>query len=425
MTRFARSETLLTRQGAVDRDDIGVPTTANRVAIYLDSLQGYGADRTLIKITNSLANQGIGVDLVLAKPANQAAQNIHPSIRMFNLGSSRKNVIKNVLGLARYLSIHQPDVLFSSIHFNNVTAASSLALAKMFSTVNSKLIVRQANTLRHQLRTYPFPIGFLLGFCTRLVYKKADLIISQSEGMTRDVTGFMKAAPHKVRLIYNPTVTPDLFKQAQQPTHHPWFDHRTAPIVLAVGRLKPQKDFPNLLRAFAQVKQQIPDARLVILGEGPQRKELESLAHQLGIADSFDLPGFRSNPHAFIAMADVFVLSSQYEGLPNVLIEALALGKRIVATDCDSGPAEILKYGQYGKLVPVGDIDQMADAIGKELRKPFACLNQPQAIEDFQQETQVEKYVQVFYADSTQQGKSFKGKASQWVVKGSSVASKR
>lgn len=418
MTRFTRSGALLVEQGTFDhRDESRTLTAASKVAIYLDSLQGYGADRTLIKITNSLANRGIAVDLILAKQAKQAPQQIHPAIRMVNLGSSRGNVIKNVFGLTRYLIANQPDVLFSSIHFNNVTATASLALAQSIANVRSKLIVRQANTLRHQLKSYPFPIGSALGFCTRLAYKKADVIISQSKGMTNDLTNFMNADPQKVRLIYNPTVTPDIFELAQQPTGHPWFDHRTAPIVLAAGRLKAQKDFTSLIRAFAQVKRQIPDARLVLLGEGPQRKLLEDLAAELGIANSIALPGFQKNPYAFISMADVFVLSSQYEGLPNILIEALALGKRIVATDCESGPAEILQHGKYGMLVPVGDFTQMADAIVQSLQEPFACLNQPQAIADFQQDTQVEKYVDVFYADSTQQGKSFKGKSSQWVVK--------
>jgi glycosyltransferase involved in cell wall biosynthesis len=229
-----------------------------------------------------------------------------------------------------------------------------------------------------------------------LAYKRVDLIISQSEGMTQDITGFMKADPQKVRLIYNPTVTPDIFEQAQQPADHAWFDQKTSPIILAAGRLKPQKDFVLLLKAFANVKQSIPDARLVILGEGPQRQELEELALQLGIRQSVDLAGFRTNPYAFIAMADIFVLSSQYEGLPNILIEALALGKRIISTDCESGPVEILKHGRYGTLVPVGDLDQMTEAMKAALSQPSACLRIPEATEDFRHESQVEKYVDVF-----------------------------
>jgi glycosyltransferase involved in cell wall biosynthesis len=366
--------------------------SVKRVAFYLDALQGYGADRILVKIANGLADRKIQVDFVLSKQTNKASQSIHPAIRLFDLASSRLNVNKNVFGLAHYLHVHQPDVLFSSIHFNNVTAAAAL----MLSGVKSKLVVRQANTLRCQLRSYRFPIGLLLGFCTRLAYKRADLIISQSKGMSRDITTFMKADARKVQLVYNPTVTPNIFEQAQQPTSHAWFDQKVAPIILAGGRLKPQKDFTTLIQAFSKVKQQIPDAKLVILGEGPQRQELEALVVQLGIAESVDLIGFQKNPYAFIAMADVFVLSSQYEGLPNILIEALALGKEIVATDCDSGPAEILKYGKYGKLVPTNDPDQMADAILDTLEEPFACSRRVQAIEDFDQDSQVEKYITVF-----------------------------
>ena len=373
-----------------------ISPAVGRVAIYLDSLQGYGADKVLVKITNGLAQKGVQVDLVVAKKPEHPVQELHPGVQVLNLGSSRKQILRNVLGLSRYLSIHQPDVLFSSIHFNNVTATTALALSQVLSGVSSRLVLRQANTLRHHLKSYPFPVGHALGFCTRLSYKRADTIISQSEGMSRDVKDFMKADPEKIRLIYNPTVTPDIFEKAQQPTNHVWFDQHTAPIVLAAGRLKPQKDFTTLIRAFADVKQTIPEARLVILGDGPQRQELETLAAELGIADSVDLPGFQRNPYAFIAMADMFILSSRYEGLPNILIEALALGKRIVATDCESGPAEILQQGKYGPLVPVGSRDRMADAIREALQQPYACLRMPQATANFTQDTQVEKYIRIF-----------------------------
>jgi glycosyltransferase involved in cell wall biosynthesis len=370
--------------------------SVNRVAIYLDSLQGYGADKVLVKITNGLAEKGIQVDLVVAKKPTQTIQELHPDIQLFDLGSSRKQVLKNIFGLTRYLCTHQPDVLFSSIHFNNVTATTSLVLAELVSGIHSRLVLRQANTLRYHLKSYPFGVGAVLGLCTRLAYKKADVLISQSEGMSRDMIEFMKADPCKIRLIYNPTVTQDIFEKAQQLAGHRWVDQHDAPLIVAAGRLKPQKDFTMLLQAFAKVKQTIADVRLVILGEGPQRTELETLAAQLGIADSVDLPGFQRNPYAFLAMADLFVLSSRYEGLPNILIEALALGKRIVSTDCESGPVEILKHGKYGTLVPVGDVDRIAEAMQATLQEPFACIREPQATVDFQQRSQVEQYIRVF-----------------------------
>lgn len=372
--------------------DTAQSCSVRKIAFYLDALQGYGADRIIIKIANGLAERGIQVDLILSKPTNKASQSIHPAIQLFDLASSRLNVNKNVLRLARYLHTHQPDVLFSSIHFNNVTAATALTL----SGAKSKLVVRQANTLRHQLKGYSFPIGLALRWFVKLTYRRADVIISQSKGMSRDIIAFMEADIRKVHLVHNPTITPSIFKQAQQPAHHIWFDQKDTPIILAGGRLKPQKDFATLIHAFVKVKRQISDARLVILGEGPQRQELENLVVQLGIAKSVELVGFQKNPYAFIAMADVFVLSSQYEGLPNILIEALALGKEIVATDCDSGPAEILKYGKYGKLVPTDDPDQMADAILDALEEPFACSRRLESIEDFNQDSQVEKYISIF-----------------------------
>lgn len=395
------SDSLLPKPGSLEHFHPGTYSpvmvrgkSLNKVAIYVDSLQGYGADKILLKIANGLSDKGILVDLVVSKKLNQTGLKIHPLVNQISFDSSRFNPLKNVFCLANYLKAEKPDILFSSIHFNNIVAACALIL----SGVKSKLITRQANTLQHQLKGYPFAIGALMYPLIRLAYSKSHLVIGPSKGMLSDLKGFMKVADRKIATIYNPTVTSDIFEKAQQPTHHPWFDRKTAPIILGAGRLKPQKDFVTLIHAFAEVKKTLKDAKLVILGEGPQRQKLEKLATELGVKEDVDLVGFTENPYAFIAMADVFALSSTYEGLPNILIEALALGKKIVATNCHNGPAEILKYGQYGRLVPVGSPEPMAEALVAALEEPYASLREPQSIEDFQQASQVEKYITTFLA---------------------------
>lgn len=366
-----------------------------KIAIYIDLLQGYGADKTLLKIAEGLAELGLDVDLVTAKGVDKIGSQINPAVNLIDLGSSRFNLIKNVVGLTNYLIDKKPAILFSSIHFNNVTSACAITLAKLVG-VNTKLVVRQANRLEYQLKGYPFPIGPLMYPLIRMAYKQADLIICPSKGLLSDLTKFMKAEESKIKHIYNPTVTPDIFEKAQQETNHPWFEQKSCPIVLGAGRLKPQKDFITLIEAFARVKRNFQDAKLVILGEGKQRAELEALVTKLGLQGDVDLVGFQENPYAFIAKADLFVLSSIYEGLPNILIEALALKKKIVATNCPSGPAEILKFGRYGSLLPTGSPFLLEAAIIKALEENPSSLVESSPAKDFEQREQVEKYGQIF-----------------------------
>jgi glycosyltransferase involved in cell wall biosynthesis len=172
----------------------------------------------------------------------------------------------------------------------------------------------------------------------------------------------LKVPRKQIYVIYNPTFDDSLLLRAKEPVEHSWFQAGEPPVILGVGRLTYQKDFATLLRAFARVRQELV-CRLVILGEGEERAKLEGLAEELGVRKHVDLPGFVDNPYKYMIRASVFVLSSRYEGLPNVLIEALACGVPVVSTDCPSGPREILLDGRGGPLVPVGDADTMAAAI--------------------------------------------------------------
>lgn len=371
-------------------------SSLGKIAIYIDLLQGYGADKTLVKIAEGLADLGLDVDLVTAKRVGKVGSQINPAVNLIDLGSSRFNSIKNVVGLTQYLIKEKPAILFSSIHFNNITSACAIALAGLLGVNNSKLVVRQANWLEYQLKGYPFPIGALMYPLIRMAYKKADVIICPSKGLLSDLTKFMKAEESKIKLVYNPTVTPDIFEKAQQQTNHPWFEQKSFPIILGAGRLKPQKDFITLIEAFARVKRNFPDAKLVILGEGKQRRELENLVNKLGLQGDVDLVGFQKNPYAFIAKADVFVLSSIYEGLPNILIEALALKKKIVATNCPSGPAEILKFGKYGSLLPTSSPFLLEAAIIEALEEKSDSLAESGSANDFDHKKQIEKYGQIF-----------------------------
>jgi glycosyltransferase involved in cell wall biosynthesis len=184
-----------------------------------------------------------------------------------------------------------------------------------------------------------------------------------------DIAALTGLSRRRIVVIPNPVVTAELLDQARCPLDHPWFHPSAPPVVMGVGRLTRQKDFPTLLHAFAAVRASRP-CRLVILGEGRDRPALAALAAALNINLDVDLPGFIPNPYAYMARAAAFVLSSAWEGSPNVLTEALALGTPVVATDCPSGPREILQHGRLGRLVPIGRPEAMADAIAAILDNP-------------------------------------------------------
>ncbi|HUO88492.1 MAG TPA: glycosyltransferase, partial [Rhizomicrobium sp.] len=189
-----------------------------------------------------------------------------------------------------------------------------------------------------------------------------------SEGVARDLRSFGQFSPHKVSVVHNPVFDPDIAELARQEPLHPWLLAGDPPIILAAGRLHPQKGFDVLLRAFARVRAQI-DCRLVILGEGAERASLAAMASDIGLAYDVDFPGFARNPFSLMARAAVFVLSSRWEGFPNALVEAMASGAPVVSTDCPSGPREILDHGRYGRLVPPGSAELLADAILAVLRE--------------------------------------------------------
>ena len=168
-------------------------------------------------------------------------------------------------------------------------------------------------------------------------YPWADYIIGNSQGVADDLSQVTGLPRQRIKILYNPVVTPEVREKALALLDHPWFEPGQPPVVLAVGRLTKQKDFPSLIRAFAQVLPKRP-ARLLILGEGVDRPMLEELVEQLGLQDHVSIPGFVENPYAYMSRASLYVLSSRWEGLPTVLIEALYCGLPIVATDCPSGP---------------------------------------------------------------------------------------
>jgi glycosyltransferase involved in cell wall biosynthesis len=228
----------------------------------------------------------------------------------------------------------------------------------------------------------------------RRLYGWADAAIGVSKGISEDLARHTSIPRDRIITIYNPTFTSESVEKATAPLEHPWFAPGSPPVILGAGRLTTQKDFPTLLRAFARVRKRQP-ARLVILGEGKKKQALIGLATKLGIVREMALPGFIDNPFAWMSHAAVFVLSSVWEGFPGVLIEAMACGCPVVSTDCPSGPAEILKAGEYGPLVSMGDDEALAEAILSTLKKPLDPAKLRARAAEFSVDRALDRYLEV------------------------------
>ncbi len=240
-------------------------------------------------------------------------------------------------------------------------------LARWLAGVRTRILVTQHNAFSEQVkrRSWQFRV---LPALYRMALPFADIIVAVSAGVADDLAARAGIKRSQIHVIYNGVVTEDFEERTSRTPEHPWFAD-PQPVVLAMGRLVPQKDFTTLIKAFAGVSKQ-SDARLLILGDGPMRGELEALAKSLDLHERISMPGFSENALAYLKRAKLFVLSSRFEGFGNVVAEALACGTPVVSTDCPHGPAEILDGGRFGSLVPVGDVAALEKAIVDCLGRP-------------------------------------------------------
>lgn len=327
-----------------------------RICIYIPTLHGGGAERMMVNLANDLRARGYAVDLVLVEARGPYLAEIAPGVGVVDLGAG--GVASSLPAFARYLSKTRPAVIISALSHANLVAI----LARMLSRVPSRLIISERSVLfAPGMPPHSWKDG-VVRLLMKWLYPFADQVVAISRGVQDDLHKWIGLPPEKVRTIYNPVVTAGLSGLASVPSPHPWLAQGEPPVILGVGRLTPQKDFASLIRAFAAVRKS-RRCRLVILGEGELRVELETLVSELCLDDDVLMPGFHNNPFAWMSRAAVFVFSSVFEGLGGALIQAMACGTPVVSTDCPSGPAEILEGGKWGSLVPVGDVQAMARAI--------------------------------------------------------------
>jgi glycosyltransferase involved in cell wall biosynthesis len=330
------------------------------IAVFLPSLRGGGAERVMVVLASEMAQKGYAVDLVVSHAEGPYLKEIPSSVRLIDLKSPR--VLFCLKRLRRYLREERPVAILSTMTHVNIVAL----LAVRFSGVPMRSVIREANVLQKNGAAGGTLKGKLILKVMPFFYRWANSVVAVSEGVAKDLRVFVKNVTPKIKVIGNPVVDDGLFEKAKSPVPHVWFSPDSAPVVLGVGRLVPQKDFATLIEAFAIVRKS-HECCLVILGEGPERSALENLVSRLQLKESVDFPGFVENPFSFMARSATYVLASRWEGLPNTLIQAAALGTPVVATDCHSGPREILEDGVWGRLVPVGDVNAMACAIKQNL----------------------------------------------------------
>ncbi len=337
-----------------------------KIGLLIPSLRDGGVERVMINLADGLVSLGYAVDLLACTSMDgPLVDEIPNGVGRVSLGAI--NPYRASLRLASYVRAERPVAIFSALTPANISAILAKSLLRA-----QNLSVRVGVGVHVSIQaTYASSLfkGVVRPLAYRLCYDRADAIIVPSEGVRRELirTG-LKA--DSIKTIYNPIVTSRTLALANLQPDHEWFTHHDLPVVLAVGRLHPQKAFLTLLNAFREVRE-TQHCRLMILGEGGERANIERAVREYGLEKDVSLPGFVVNPYSFMRSSDLFVLSSEYEGFGNVVAEALCIGTRVVSTDCPSGPREILADGRYGRLVPVGDVRGLAAAIIEGITSPW------------------------------------------------------
>lgn len=398
-----------------------------RIAIIISALGPGGAERVMAHLAGLVAKygaeNGIGVDLVVPSPQDETFKNgLSPEVQLVELTGGHylqalvplKAAIKKrslmqlpyaffiffarmfraISSLRTYLNTAKPKIVFTA-HYNAITV-----FANWLSVSRSRVIITEHTVLSEHLKHQEWIVRRVFFVMCRLFYPGANRVIAVSADVAKDLVKSGFVAKNKVSYIYNPIVGPGLKEKITQSCFHPWLMSHDYPVFVAVARLSPEKDFETLLLAFAILCQKT-HARLLILGDGPKRSVLEELARKLKICEVIDWLGHVENPLPFIREADVFVMSSLYEGLPTVVIEALAAGTTIVATDCPGGLREILKDGVSGYVVPGKNPVALAEGMYEGLCCPKDPKELCESAERFSEERAVRAYLSLIINNSS------------------------
>lgn len=361
-----------------------------RVMFYLPELKVGGAEISLLRLAQGLRERGLEVSIVVHR-VDQAAHALAGDIELISLDAGR--TLAAWLKLPALLRRRRPDVLISALTHSNIVAAIGARLARTgtkvvvteHAPVSSMLRLDTSRTYRATVKLMPW------------AYRLADAIVPVSQGIYDDLAPLLDTHTRKrLRIAPNPVLRKDWQQLAQASLDDAWFQADAPPVILAVGRLSPEKNFAGLIKAFAGLRGEAPAPRLAIIGEGPERGALQALIEQYGLTERARLLGQRDNPFAYMRRARVFVLNSLFEGFGNVLIEAMACGVPVISTDCPVGPREVLDQGRYGLLVPADEPRALTAAIDTLLHQSEPFTDASARARQFTVERSVDAYLALF-----------------------------
>jgi glycosyltransferase involved in cell wall biosynthesis len=333
-----------------------------RIAILLPDLRGGGVERVRLQLAAEFLKEGHQVEFILLRHTGALLDEVPAGASVYDLNCVRIRDLP--LSLARYLRRYRPDALLAAMW--PITGVA--CLVTRLASRTTRLVISEHNDLRHAPAVSKAE-KFLLKLIGRQVYGRANHLITVSDGVAESVAQVSGTPRDSITTIYNPVRPQSRTTLSRNDSLVQWWKDSEISII-AVGSLKRQKGFDVLLDAMKGLRDRKVPARLLILGEGPEQHSLEAEIARLGLHSSVRLGGYKSDPYPYFREADLFVLSSRWEGLGNVIIEAMASGVPIVSTDCPSGPAELLEGGRYGILVPVDDAHALTNGIEEALRSP-------------------------------------------------------
>ncbi|WP_370402016.1 glycosyltransferase [Sulfitobacter sp. JB4-11] len=356
------------------------------VALLLPNLRPGGAERVCLDLAHEFQKLGYQVEFVLLQARGELLAEVQRNFKVVDLNCDRARALP--LKLWRYLRDRKPDALIAAMWPLTVIAP----LAAAASGGNTKVLISEHNTLSIQYRNLHRSEALIMHALMYALYPLASARIGVSRGVVKDIARLSMLSPMKFTVIHNPVQSGPTPEDVEQRHADSLWLSPNGNRIIAVGSLKDQKNHPLLLSAFAKLNQ--PDAQLMIVGDGALRPSLEQHAANLNIADRVIFAGYQPDPTPFYHSADLFVLSSNYEGFGNVIVEALSCGTPVVSTNCPSGPAEILEDGRWGTLTPVGDADALAAAMQSSLDKSHDTEALKRRAADFAPEIAARKYLQ-------------------------------
>jgi len=369
------------------------------IALYIHSFAGGGAERVMIQLANHWAGQGKSVVFIVNQDSGALRDLLDPAVQKTVLGA--RGALFGVIPLARTLKTLRPGALLSAIPEINVAAVT----AGRLSGLDLRIVVVEHISISNRVASGNAVRRSLLPFLIKTAYPHADYIAAVSNAARDELRRLLKSVqPERISTLYNPVWPMAPVAGEAAADVHPWFGQEV-PALLAVGRLSEQKNHANLLKAFAIARADRP-LKLIVIGEGPLEHELKHLALELGVADDVDFLGYQSAPGRFYHAADLFVLSSDFEGLPLSIMEALSCGLQVVSTNCPSGPDELLEGGSHGVLVPVANPQGLADGILHALDHPIPPEQLRRRATAFEIEAVARAYESLLFGAASRPGSS-------------------